>query len=480
MKTSRLLLPLSAFVLAMGNFACDDDVSPIGGSITKGEATISIDTTLFDLKATPVVNDRYDARSGALMLGCIDVPEYGRLDCSFVTRLMCVTSLPAADTIPQERVDSCILRLGMGKYNFTGDSLAPQQLSVYKLTKQLPSDISNDFVPVPGEYYDPSSPLGKKTFTASNMGVEDSLINTDYNSYFSKVTPVLVDVKLPDSMAKNIFKDYKENPQIFQWPETFAKDYLPGLYVKSTFGNGCLADFSVLQVIVYHHNFKTTTSTVDGETVTTTTEVPVSSVVFSNAPEVLSSNNISYMVSDQIKDRIAQGETIITTPGGYVSKFKFPAKEIIEKYKDSDRNLSIISGLSMSIPAEVVENDYGLGIAPYMMVIKTSEIDKFFAENKIPDNKTSFYAQYDSTNKRYYFSTLRTYLLDLIEKGTITDDDVDFSLIPVQITTESNESYYNTTTYVTKCVPYTFYPTMTKLDTQNAQIVFTFSSQVID
>ena len=186
------------------------------------------------------------------------------------------------------------------------------------------------------------------------------------------------------------------------------------------------------------------------------------------------------MVSDQIKDRIAQGETIITTPGGYVSKFKFPAKEIIEKYKDSDRNLSIISGLSMSIPAEVVENDYGLGIAPYMMVIKTSEIDKFFAENKIPDNKTSFYAQYDSTNKRYYFSTLRTYLLDLIEKGTITDDDVDFSLIPVQITTESNESYYNTTTYVTKCVPYTFYPTMTKLDTQNAQIVFTFSSQVID
>lgn len=480
MKTSRLLPPISALLLALGIFACDDDVSPIGGSIAKGEAVISIDSTTFDLKASPVQNNLFDARSGALMLGCIDVPEYGTLDCSFVTRLMCVTSLPAADTIPPERIDSCILRLAMDKYNFTGDTLAPQQLSVYKLTTQLLPGIKNDFVPVPGKDYDPASPLGTKTFTASNMGVEDSLLNTDYNYYFGYVTPVLVDVKLPDSLAKDIFKNYKENPQLFQWPETFANDYLPGLYVKSTFGSGCLADFSVLQVIVYHHNYETTTSTVDDETVTTTTEVPVSSVVFSNAPEVLSSNHISYTVSDIIENRIAQGETIITTPGGYVSKFKFPANEIVEKYKESKRNLSVISGLSLTIPAEGIDNDYGIGIAPYMLAIKTSELDDFFAQNKIPDNKTSFYAQYDSTNKQYYFSSLRSYLLDLLDKGSVTDDDVDFSLIPVQISTESTDSYYSSTTYVTKCVPYTFFPTMTLLDTQNAQIVFTFSSQVID
>jgi len=458
----------------MGNFACDDDVSPIGGSITKGEATISIDTTLFDLKATPVVNDRYDARSGFLMLGNIKVPEYGSLDCSFVTRLMCVTSLPAADTIPLERVDSCVIRLKIGRLNFTGDSLAPQQLSVYKLKKQLPSDIDNNFLPAPGEYYDPSSPLGRKTYTVSNMSQSDSTDSSDGN--------VWINVKMPSRMAKEIFTAYKENPQIFQWPETFAKEFLPGLFVKSTFGNGCLANISALQVYVYHHNFKTTTTTEGDKTVTTTTEEPVSSLVFSNAPEVLSSNNISYTVSDNIKDRIAQGETIITTPGGYDARFKFPAKEIIEKYKDSERNLSIISGLSMSIPAEAVENDYILGIAPYMMIIKTSEIDDFFANNRIPDNKTSFYAQYNSITKRYYFGSLRTYLIDLIEKGSISEEDTDLSIIPVAIQTEDVSSGYygNTTTYVTKCVPYTFYPTMTRLDTKNAQIVFTFSSQMID
>ncbi|MDE6771282.1 MAG: DUF4270 domain-containing protein [Muribaculaceae bacterium] len=472
MKNSRIFLPLSALAMAIGGLACEDDVSPIGGSITKGEASISIDTTIFNLDATPVINDRYDARSGALMLGNITVPEYGDLNCSFVTRLLCATNVPVADTIPEERIDSCLLSLYVGSLNYTGSSSAPQQLEVYRLEKQIPSDIDNNFVPTPGDYYNPRMPLGKKSYTVSNLALSDSLQ--------SVTTGVTINVKMPDKMAKDIFREYKENPQIFQWPETFAKEYLPGLYVKSTFGNGCLANISSLRVSVFYHDFKTTTKVEDGDTIKTTTPDIKSVVVFSNAPEVLSSNHISYVMSDNIKDRVAAGETIITTPGGYEAKFNFPAQEIIDKYKDSERNLSIVGGLSMSIPAESVENDFGLGIAPYMLIIKTSEVEKFFAENKIPDNKTSFYAKYDSTNKRYYFSSLRSYFLDLLAKEEITDDDTEMSIIPVLISTEDVQSGYNTVTYVTQCVPYTYYPTMTRLDTKNTEIVFTFSSQVID
>lgn len=118
-----------------------------------------------------------------------------------------------------------------------------------------------------------------------------------------------------------------------------------------------------------------------------------------------------------------------------------------------------------------------------MLMIKKSEVESFFKNNKIPDNSTSFYSAYDSSNKRYYFSALRNYILSLIEKGNVTDEDVDFTLIPVNVTGETVPGgYYGAPSsfYVTKCVPYTIAPSMTMLDTKKAQVVFTFSSQIVE
>lgn len=135
----------------------------------------------------------------------------------------------------------------------------------------------------------------------------------------------------------------------------------------------------------------------------------------------------------------------------------------------------------MNIPAESMTNDYGIGVVPTLLMIKTSEVDEFFRENKLADNKTSFTAAYDSTNKRYQFNALREYLLSLLAKDVITDDDLDFSLIPVYLQTEQNyNSYYGTSSStVTGVVPYTIRPTMTMLDMDKAQVVFSFSSQIV-
>lgn len=472
MKLSRLILPLSALVLAAGYSACDDDVSQIGGSITKGEITISVDSTDYDLHAVSVVNNNYDSRSGNLLLGNIDVEEYGRLNCSFVSRLLCVTSVPQADTVPVERVDSCILRLVMARTDITGDSLAPQQVTVYKLNKQLPDNITNQFDPT--GYYDPSTRLGRRSYTISEIAKSDSAFVSDGS------VGKAVDIKLPVELGRDLFTKYKNEPEIFQWPQTFAQ-YFPGLYVESSFGRGCVANIYYMYMYVFFHTPDEKKTTVDGETVTTKYNRVEAVTVCSNAAMVLSSNNISYSVSDKIKDLIANGETVITTPGGYVARFNFPIQDIIDDYKNKDHNLSIISNLSMTVPAEKIDNDFNIGAAPYMLMIKTSEIDSFFKNNKIPDNKTSFYATYDSTNKRYVFSGLRPYLLNLLDKENISDDDVDFSLIPVSITQEkSTTGYGQTVFYVSKCVPYTATPTMTRMHMEKAKIVFTFSSQVIE
>lgn len=469
MKHPLLTLPCIALAIAGAATSCDDDDSKIGPALTAGEVTINIDSLTFDLKAIPVEYENFDARSGNLLLGNMDVSEYGKLKCSFVTRLMCATSLNVPDSLSSpERVDSCKLYLVLDKTDITGDSLAPQRVSVYTLLKQLPSSLTNKFDPT--GYYDSSSLLGSKTYTASSVQYPDSL--------FLKQSTIPIEIPLSKEYGQEIFRQYKENPDVFQWPQTFAQ-YFPGLYVESDFGKGCVANISSLFVAVYYYSLATESSVVDEETVTKEVHQAKSVIPFSISPEVLSSNMIDYTVSDNIRRMVAEGETVITTPGGFNTSFRFPAKEIIAEYDSKKFNLSMVSGLSLSIPAEAVENDYGMGVAPSLLMIKTSEMDEFFAKNKLPDNLSSFTANYNSETGSYTFSSLRAYIMDLISKNEIAEEDVDFTIVPVNITQETESSYGTTTTYVTKCTPYSIRPTMTRLHTDKALTVFTFSSQLI-
>lgn len=484
MKYSRFLLPAFASLMLSLNIACDDNVSNLGGSIASGEVSISIDSIEYDLKATTIENKSFDSRSGNILLGRINVPEYGRLDCSFVTRLLSISQLP--DSISEskaamdkflEKLDSCAVQLFMNRGNFVGDSLAPQQTKVFLLNKQLPDNITNEYDPAGS--YDPSDPLGVKNYTLVNLGAPDN----SYLNYGNFIIRIPVD----NQFAKDIFYKYVDDPDVFSWPAKFAS-FIPGLYVSSSFGTGCMASFSQLAVTAYYYNLakeaeKNDDGTIvkddEGNIVYKTVHKKDSIVLCTTAPEVLSSNRITYQPSASLLGKINNGKNIITTPGGFSTRFTFPAKDILSKYNEGNSNLSIISGLSMTIPADTIKNNYGIVGTPYLLMIKTSEMEKFFATNSVPDNLNSFYAAYSSTIGGYRFAGMRNYILDLIAKGTVEDSDVDFSLVPVNITLESsstNSSY----TYVTKCVPFTTQPTMTQLDTEKAIIVFTFSSQLIE
>ena len=117
-------------------------------------------------------------------------------------------------------------------------------------------------------------------------------------------------------------------------------------------------------------------------------------------------------------------------------------------------------------------------------MVKKSEREAFFNENKIPDGINSFYASYDSEKGNYQFSSMRTYFLNVLESeqsGELDyDEDSEFTLVPVNITTETVTNYNTTTIYVTKCHPYLTRPTMTDLKMDKAVICFTYSSQRID
>ncbi len=456
--------------------SCQDDLSSQGSSLVSGEVTITVDSIPTFVEARSVVYDGYDARSTSRLLGRINVPEYGTLSCSFLSQLYPSPVLGINDTIPEADIDSMRLIISVPRGSLTGDSLAPQQLKVWRLNRQLYSSITNDINPA--DYYDASDPsafVGATTYTLSALCKNDSAFFKDKN--------IGIRLNLPREAALETVRSYRANPELFQWPQTFAQSF-PGLYIEQSFGNGCIGSVSNFGFYVYYHTYKTESSKDSQGTVTTTTTAIRDSVcLFSSAPEVLSSNVIDLRLSDNIRNLAESGKSVITTPGGYFTDIVFPAKEIIEKYKQNASMITVVSALSMHIPASEIANDFGISVAPYLLMVKKSEREEFFAKNKLPDQLTSFYAKYDEERKGYSFDSLRQYIVNLITSGKeITDEDVEFSIVPVEITTESVENTYTgtVTTYTVGCSTYLVKPTMTLLDTDNAIINFTYSKQEIE
>lgn len=465
------ILASAALGLCMSLTACDEDLSQIGNSIVKGEVeVVSLDE--FDIEARSVSSPDYDTRSTTLLLGRVSVPEYGDLRCAFVSQMMCAGTLQVPDSIGTERIDSVKMIVRVPRGSLTGDSLAPQRLTIYRLDKDLPKDIDNNFNPE--GYFDKSSPIGSRSYTLSALNLKDTL--------FRKLKNIDIDVNLPVDLGKQIFTKYREDASIFAWPETFRK-YFAGVYVEQSFGQGCIANVSSVGLTVYYHHLADKTFVENNEAIKRQIHVKDSVTLFSSSPEVLSSNIISYKRSEKLENLVANGHTIVSSPCGYNAEIKLPIRDLKQRYLDDDKDLTIINSLSLTIPASAVSNDYGIGLAPYLLMVRSSDAETFMRENKMPDLRTSFYAPLSLTEGTYTFSSMHRYMESLLEKEEITDDDCTFTLVPVLLTTEQPSQSYTSTIVpepvVTQCTPYLAKPTMFELHVDRAVFQFVYSRQAI-
>ncbi len=506
------LLAAPFLAIAAGGFllSCENETPTVGGQLAYGEVKIALDSLIWDgseqyifrgdektpyqcpkLSYTTIFDDAVDTRSTTNLIGRISVPEYGDLNCSFVSRMMCTTSLAIPDSIKEEQIDSMKVVLTVPRGALTGDSLAPQQLRVFRLTKSLPSDITNRFDPT--GYYDPAKPLGSRTYTLSALGMSDSL--------YSSTQVLSIAIPLPREMALETVRAYRDpsKKSIFAWPQEFEK-YFHGIYVEPSFGRGCVANIAFTDFVIYYNYMTSKNSTDSAGNVTVTYKKEIGGAgVFTSSPIVLSSNNVVYRPSAFLQAKAAANEALVTTPGGYRINVKFPGKELVDIYKRSQSKLSVVSDLLFSIPVEEIENDYGLTPPPYLVMVKTSKLKEFLDSNSLPDGKDSFYAAYSSSLKRYSFTSMRNYILDLIKKESITAEDTDFTIVPVNIEFEEDNSsastnsynsylallyggYYSSSSSSTnkdpiKCTPYILKPTMCRLKMDEARTIFSYSLQ---
>ena len=457
--------------LLLGLYACTDET--IGVSITDGVSSI-IEDSSFVITGHSVRNDRVQMRTSTKMLGVLQADGFGRLSAEAVTSWMPAVSIDTAGT-RVEWIDSCQLKLRIPNRNgFTGDSLAPMRLNVYRLNKALPSPIYSDFDPT--DYYDSDDLLASESYSPSSGWVE---VSTSYVSGTSQYDTVrVISVPMPVELGRELFSAYKDDPTTFSTPKRFS-DVFPGIYISNSYGSGHVLNIKATELDVYYRKHVQLTDTTD------TIYSGKCQSYLASTPEVVSDNIIHFDIDDAITSMVNQGEALIVAPAGYEVQVRFPVQDIIDKYKANiGNNQSIINTLSLTLPVSVPFTEYNIQPPTYLLMVKTSQKDNFINGDSLANNKDSFYAVYIPSQKEYVFTGLRDYVINILNNqgGIATEDDFNFTITPVDVTNYSYQASYYTgaTNVVTKISPMVSRPAIVRLLLDKAKINLTYSKQIVD
>lgn len=457
-----ILTILSGTIVAAGLLtACENTTQDIGSSLIQAESEVVIHNE-FIIEGHSTPNAAIESRTIVQLLGDISAEGYGNFSSDFVCQFMPASKL-VTEGVTVNDIDSIKLILSYSNGGYVGDSIAPMGLEVFPLNRQLPSPIFSTFNPE--DYCDVNAaPLASKIYVGNAQGENDSIQALSYRE---------IKVDLPVSLAHDLFNLYLDNPEAYSFPTEFAKHF-PGLYVRNSFGAGRVTQIEQTSMVIYYH---TTSEDSEGKEVINRH----TGNYFMVTPEVISNNNISFAIAPDLQAKIDAGENIIVAPVGRDVEITFPIRDVIDYYVDNCGPLSVVNTLTMTIPVEEIENNYGIGVPQSLLMVISSEKEDFFLNNSLNNDKTSFIATYSEAAKGYVFSGMRNYFLAMLEKynaeGKIDLDDATFTLTPVTLTTESTSNGYTTSTYVSAITPYIGKPVMTKLNLDKADITFQFSKQ---
>ncbi len=455
--TLRNIIPAIAGITLLGaaTAGCGED-STIGSSLLEDQVQIVVDSS-FTVTGHSEAVASVRPRTIAELLGAIDIPGYGSISSSAVAQFVPAVALDTA-TFDSADIDSAFLNFRYLPGAFIGDSIAPMTLTVFPLTKALPADIASDFDPT--GYYDPSQPLTSTVYNTSAFG-SDSVMGLATRT---------IAMKLPLEFSKSLFDAFVANPDNFANGQIFTANVFPGIYAQSSFGRGRLTIISRTTITLHMSTIKV------GEEKNDTIEAEQE--YFAVAPEVINNNNIKVELDPALRAEVENGAPLMIAPAGYEVKLRFPAPEVIAAFKEGSTGLSVINDLYLSLPADTIATGYKVDVPPYALMVLSKDRDEFFAQNKLPDNKTSFYCQYDQRLRRYAFSGMVSYLKDLMDKeDELTPEDYTFTIVPVQVNFELDMTSYQQNYIVSEVVPYIAAPSVARFDFSKAKVNLTYSRQ---
>lgn len=443
MKAKKIfLLALACLTLA----ACDDTTDTLGSSLTPPADKLTVEADSFHVTSRTILADYILARNTTGYLGRVKDPETGDVvRANFMTQFHTLDNfeLPAEKEIYSRDADgkiiadSCDIELTFDSYY--GDSLAQMKTRAYLMDSPMEEGVyySTDYDPIKEGKVSKNSFHQDLTYTLHDETISDEARNS--SSYVKNIRirmnkPFTKDGVTYNNIGTYVMRQYYAHPEYFHNNYLFIHNVLPGFYFENTGGIGSMVNVSV-PLFAFYFRY--------GEKADSIYSVSSS---FAGTEEVLQTTTLSTN-KDKLRE-IANDKscTYLKTPAGLYTEVTLPVTEIMSGHEKDTINTA-----RLNIPRMVNQNhsEYSLDVPANVLMIPEDSLYTFFANNRLPDYKTSFLSTYSSSSNSYLFGNISGMINNMYRSKLNGNSSQNWNrvvLVPVNVQTSKTSS--GTTTII--------------------------------
>ncbi len=431
----KIVFPLLA-VLLISFSSCKDDVVGAGSSVLESEDSIIVRADTFSLTSSLVRGGAVTATPDSFMLGELD-SKYGHLHADLLTQLAC----PVGFRYPEGAVlDSVCLFL---YYRYAqGDENTPLAINVYAMDRAT---------------FAYNEPLRSDTAIGVYCSLEDSTKMLDYpvvvtakrytdSTYYSSSNEYVptITLRLNDHWAQKMFAadDYSSQ-------EAFNQLF-KGVYITSEFGGATLLSILDVNMGIYYH------FPYERAGVETVIEEDMKGLYANH--EVRQLNRYIWLDGDLQALEQNTDTNFIISPAHIYTQLTFPMAAMKEKMTGTlGSRRAYVNRAHLTLPvlnhydgvASQRTRDDWAQPAQTMLLIRRSDLDRFFNENMMLSDSIAMYATLQSqtddedvTTYSYEFD-LSTLLTEQLREDRF--GSLNMLLVPVSVTTMTTSSSYTIT-----------------------------------
>lgn len=414
---------IGALLAAVAVFAsCDEDTGSLGLDMLPDSDAMSAHTVSFNVMTESIIADSVFAKTSTGYIGRYTDPDFGYFESGFLTALASTEnfSLPevyretewdaegnatkATGMMMEDKVTDVQLVL---YYNdWFGDSLNACRMTAYELNTAL--DYDKRYTKFdPADYYDPADRLGSVAYTAYDTTVPDSVRNATDSNGDATYYPSIIFKLDKDDFQKRILERYRENPELFRGPDALVKnDILKGFYFTTDQGDGTILYIDRVDLWMQFQFYHTNDSTgvklkkKDGTDSTYYSMQPV----FSSTKEVAQVNNFiqvnNFTQMNKLADKANEKEwTYLKSPAGIFTQATLPYDEIYSQLANDTLNAA---RLTFTNYRQEDTHDFSMDIPSQVLLVRKQDYFKFFENNDLPDDVTSFVTTHNSKGVNQY------------------------------------------------------------------------------
>ncbi len=401
---------------------CDDNTEMIGGSIVPDQDIVTAKKHTFYATSKSInANNAILNNASRLYLGRYTEPETGTtFTAGFATQFASGIGqiFPKKEEILGDTAAYTKLRIYYD--DFIGDENNAMKCEVYELDNVMEEgkDYYTDFDVE--QYYDTDkAPLAVKVYSAKDYSRPDSVSDEEYAQN--------IEITLPNKIGNRFIDCYEADSTQFANSEVFINNIFKGIYVKCTQGDGTiLRAYRARLEVAFSHYIESSTGAKDS------LETLVSP--FYSGKEVLQLNSFD---NGDLSNLVNDNEcTYLKTPAGIFTEVELPIEEIMTQCAGDTLN-----SVRIDFGCYRVSDNKDFAPAQYILMVRKTDMESFFAKNKVCDDKTSFYAALADDSKRYSFNNISALVKHChkeYEAGTANADWNKVVLVPIDVTTDSN------------------------------------------